>query len=145
MDSDTANLAKSTFTNIRDVLEVLAFAATTILGVLGFFVLYQLKLAKDSLVTARQSLESTNEDMQTRIKREAVVLTAMQVERFGCQMAPRMTSAMMAYEAAKMPLLPWKLNNKAFDRTSIDVEAADRWLDARRCSFLITGPVSARI
>src|SRR5689334_17312026 len=76
--------------NSPDVLELLYFASGVILAGLGLAVFHQLKLAKkslkateDNLRIATEALSTSKEDIQIRIEREAVVLSASQCEKFG--------------------------------------------------------------
>lgn len=119
----------SMFQNVRDVLELLSFVGTIVLGIFGFFIFLQLRMAKDSLNTAKKTLETTNEDMQTRIRREAIVLAAQQTERFAKEIIPVTCKHWDDLTRTGIELPDWHLENELFDNSSLkEPKKAEEWL-----------------
>lgn len=126
----------SLFHYIRNFLEVLYFISGVILAALGFAVFRQLKLSKKSIETSQENLRVASEalttakdDLQIRIKREAVILAAAQVEKFGKEVMPKAKEVTDRIKGEGIEISEWKLENNLFDETSIkDFEAANTWL-----------------
>ncbi len=118
------------YESVRRILELVSFLGTGVVGALGFFVFFQIKMAKASLDTARATLEIMNDDMQTRIRREAVVLAVEQTRLFGENVIPVIGKEFDACKDKGIEFDPWKILNTSFDRSSFEnLDAADRWLD----------------
>lgn len=105
---------------IRPFLEVLSFAASTLLGILGVLVLLQIRLARQSLRTAQL-------DIQTRIEREAIILAAEQCARFASEIIPPMSAQIVQSAQAGIKLEPFEPQNSKFDATTIDLRIAKEW------------------
>lgn len=106
----------------RIVLETLSLISGIILAALGLAVFRQLKLSQESL-------EAAKNDLQVRIKREAVILAAEQVEKFGRTILPEAATVTDEIRVDGINISEWKLENNLFDETSIkDFEAANNWI-----------------
>jgi hypothetical protein len=103
-------------------LEMLSLVSGIALAALGFAVFRQLKLSQESL-------EAAKNDLQIRVKREAVILAAEQVEKFGKEVLPKAAEIIDAVRREGIKIEEWKLENNLLDETTIkDFEAANRWL-----------------
>lgn len=124
------------FHYIRNLLEVLYFISGVILATLGFAVFRQLKLSKVSIETAQdnlrvasEALTSAKDDLQIRVKREAVILAAEQVEKFGKSILPNAAETTDKLEGEGIQIKEWKLENNLFNEVTIkDFESANEWL-----------------
>ncbi|HEV7701747.1 MAG TPA: hypothetical protein VGO43_16060 [Pyrinomonadaceae bacterium] len=118
-----------TFEDMRAVLEVLSFVATIALGIFGFLVLSQLRLAKASLDTAKETLEAAKADMQTRIEREAVVLAAAQIDILAKEIIPTSSHLVRSLREAGLRDAPWELDDHELKNTSLkEPEKAREWV-----------------
>jgi hypothetical protein len=66
----------------KSLIENLYFLSGPVLASLGFFILYQIKLAKKSIMLADQQLKEAKNYLRTISKREAATMSAKQIEAF---------------------------------------------------------------
>lgn len=107
------------YESTRRVMELLSFAGTFLVAIFGFFVFRQLRMASESLNTAKQTLVLMNDDMQTRINREAAVLSINQAVQFGLNLIPNWAKFVDACDNKKIDTDPWPLLNTSFDKSSV--------------------------
>ena len=93
---------------LHGFFEILYFISGIVLAGLGFFVFQQLKLTQESIETtkinlqiASEALSTAKDDIQIRIKREAVILAAEQAEKFGKEIIPNVSKIFAELENKK--------------------------------------------
>lgn len=119
----------NTYLYLRGFLELLNFLSGAIIATLGFFVFRQLKLAQESIETAKDALTTAKNDIQIRIKREAVILAAEQVEKFGKEIIPKVGKIIDECTTKTIFIDEWELKNHLFNESSINnLNQADEWL-----------------
>lgn len=122
---------------LRYWLELGSYVSGIILTIFGAIALWQLKLAKDSLVTAKNSLklaadelEHAKSDLRLRVKREAIVLAAQQCEKFAEHILPRYAASHQKIIENGNDLYKWTVVNKLFDETTVqEIKQAKEWSD----------------
>jgi hypothetical protein len=96
--------------------------ANLVIAVLGLGAIYQ-------LVLARRSLQLAQDDIQTRLQREAKQHAADLCRRFAEQTIPQYGRLETALAGTKTPLQAWPLVDYSFSPTSIpDADGANVWI-----------------
>jgi predicted peroxiredoxin len=127
------NLTTSNVDQLRYWLELAYFASGVILAVFAAFGLRQLILAKQSLKIAAEGLRTTKNDIQIRVKREAVVIAAKQCEKFAEEVIPNYADGIATAANSGVKVFTWVLLDDNFDEETIkEKDEASEWIQQLR-------------
>ena len=114
----------------KSVLENLYFISGPVLAGLGFFIFYQVKLAKRSIVLADQQLKDAKNYLRTISKREAATISAKQIDVFIEKIFPLADKLSAKRKEVDFPKFEGEIlnftNNEVFEW---DVEYRERFLE----------------
>lgn len=116
--------------HLRYWLEIAYFTSGPVLAVFAAFALRQITLTK-------RAVEVAKKDIETRTKRESVILASEKIEEFAKNVFPKMNECKRLIEGAGIELRAWNLIDFKFDESSLQAdekEGAKIWLEKLRAS-----------